>query len=149
MTAFQNFLANEWDKARAQKRGGGVRHLVLDFAGQADTFTVADYDTPERIYERKWAIALLTRVMERLQREQERNGHGQSFQALREYIGGAERSYAAVAAELGLSEPAARMAASRLRSRYRDLLKDEVAHTVSEEADIDAELRHLLLAVSG
>ena len=145
ITAFQHFLAKEWDKARAQKRGGGLLAFSLDFAAQDssdDNFTT-DL-TAERLYERQWAITLLNRVMTRLQREMERSGKGQQFQALKELIGGSgDSSYAAAASELHISESAARMAASRMRGRYRELLRDEIAQTVSAPEEIDDEVRHL------
>jgi RNA polymerase sigma factor (sigma-70 family) len=150
ITAFQHFLANEWDKTRTQKRGGHVNHLAFDFAAQdIRTGELSNSLTPERVYERQWAIALLNRVMDRLQRDMERNGQARQFQILREFIGGSgESSYAAPAAELGMTESAARMAASRLRGRYRELLKEEISHTVSSPAEVDDEIRQLFAAVS-
>ncbi len=150
ITAFQHFLANEWDKTRTQKRGGHVKHVVFDF-DQYETIaaSAAEKWTAERVYERQWAIALLHRVMDRLQREMERNGQARQFQVLREFIGGAQASYATPAAELGTSEAAARMAASRLRSRYRELLKEEISHTVSSANEVEDEIRLLFAAVSG
>lgn len=145
ITAFKHFLANEWDKARAQKRGGGHVVLPLDFDSHEATPDVGvDALTPERLYERDWAITLLNRVMSRLQREMERNGKGQQFQILKSFIGGSsESSYAQAGTELGISEAAARMAASRIRGRYRELLRDEIAQTVSSPDEIDDEVRHL------
>ena len=145
ITAFQHFLAQEWDKARAQKRGGAMLKLSLDFASQdsSDSHFTTDL-TAERLYERQWAITLLNRVMTRLQREMERSGKGRQFQALKELIGGSgDSSYAAAAGELDISESAARMAASRMRGRYRELLRDEIAQTVSTPEEIDDEVRHL------
>jgi len=150
ITAFQHFLANEWDKARTQKRGGHVTHVEFDFDRyESVASATADEWTAERVYERQWAIALLQRVMDRLQREMERNGQARQFQALREFIGGAPGSYATPATELGMSEAAARMAASRLRSRYRELLKEEIAHTVGSADEVEDEIRQLFAAVSG
>lgn len=150
ITAFQHFLANEWDKAHTQKRGGHVTHVVFDFDRyETVAASTADEWTAERVYERQWAIALLQRVMERLQREMERNGQARQFQTLREFIGGGvQSSYAVPASELGMSEAAARMAASRLRRRYRELLKDEIAQTVSSLDEIEDEIRQLFAAVS-
>jgi RNA polymerase sigma-70 factor (ECF subfamily) len=150
ITAFQHFLANEWDRARTRKRGGHVTHVAFDFA-RHETFASATADewTAERVYERQWAISLLQRVVDRLQREMERNGQARQFQALREFIGGAPGSYATPAAELGVSEAAARMAASRLRGRYRELLKEEISHTVGSADEIEDEIRQLFAAVSG
>ncbi len=149
ITAFQHFLANEWDKARTKKRGGHVTHFVFEFDRYETGAPATDDEwTAERVYERQWAIALLQSVMERLQREMERNGQGRQFQALREFIGGAQGSYATPAVELGMSEAAARMAASRLRGRYRELLKEEIAHTVCSADEIEDEIRQLFTAFS-
>jgi len=150
ITAFKHFLSKEWEKAKAQKRGDGRAAFSLDFASQDSSWSeVSDQLTPERIYERQWAIALLNRVMNRLQREMERSGKGQHFHYLKEFIGGSgESSYATAAADLGLSESAARMAASRLRGRYRELLRDEIAQTVSSAEDIDSEVQYLFVTFS-
>jgi RNA polymerase sigma-70 factor (ECF subfamily) len=145
ITAFQHFLSKEWDKARAQKRGGAMIKLSLDFASQnsgGGHFTTEL--TAERLYDRQWAITLLNRVMTRLQREMERGGKGRQFQTLKELISGSgDSSYAAAAGELEISESAARMAASRMRGRYRELLRDEIAQTVATPEEIDDEVRHL------
>jgi RNA polymerase sigma-70 factor (ECF subfamily) len=149
ITAFKHFLANEWAKAKALKRGGAHEHLSLDFAAQDVTWSEpADEVTPERLYERKWAMTVLSQVMSRLAREMERAGKGRQFEALKEFIGGTNVPYAAAAAQLGMSEPAARMAASRLRNRYGELLREEIAQTVAAPEDIGAELLFLLAAVS-
>jgi RNA polymerase sigma-70 factor (ECF subfamily) len=151
ITAFKHFLANEWNKAEAQKRGGGMSRLSFDFACQDAVHSKrSDVLTAERLYERQWAIALLNRVMDRLKREMERKGQGLQFQCLKEFIGGGgNSSYVAPAAELGINESAARMAASRLRGKYRELLKEEISQTVSAEEDIDDEIRQLFRSLSG
>ena len=145
ITAFKHFLSKEWEKAKAQKRGGGHVSFSLDFASHdCEWSEPADELTAERIYERQWAVTLLNRVMNRLQREMERSGKGQQFQLLKGFIGGSSSSsYTAVAAELGINDSAARMAASRLRGRYRELLREEIAQTVSSEEDIDSEVKCL------
>ncbi len=150
ITAFKHFLANEWDKAESQKRGAGWSRLVLDFAGQdAVHVKLSDKLTAERLYERQWAIALLNRVMEQLQREMERKGQGRQFQCLKEFIGGTGVStYAAPATELEITESAARMTASRLRTRYRELLREEISQTISAAEDMDDEIRQLFQAIA-
>lgn len=150
ITAFKHFLSKEWDKAKAQKRGGGHERFSVDFASREDRWTEpSDKLTAERIYERQWAITLLHRVMNRLQRDMERNGKGQQFQCLKEFVGGSgNSSYGTAAAELGLSEPAARMAASRMRASYRELLRDEIAQTVSSHEDIESEVQYLFATFS-
>lgn len=150
ITAFKHFLSKEWDKSRAQKRGGDRRLLPLDFAAQDSQWgQLSDRLDAERLYERQWAVTLLNHVMKRLQREMERNGKGHQFDCLKEFLGGApDTTYATAAAELSLSESAARMAASRMRSRYRELLRDEIAQTVSSVDEIDSEVQHLFSAFS-
>lgn len=146
LTAFKHFLSKEWDKAKAQKRGGGRVPLPLDFAFGESYVSIdpADQLTPAQIYEQQWAVALLDRVMQRLQREMERQGRGAAFHCLKDFIiAQSESSYATAAAEIGVSEPAARMAASNLRRRYRTLLRDEIAQTVTRPEDIDDEIRQL------
>lgn len=145
ITAFKHFLSNEWEKVRADKRGGGQVPFSLDFPGaESACVALTDTLTAERLFERQWAITLLTRVMQRLQREMERSGKGLHFHTLKEYLGGSgDSSYGAAADRLGISEPAARMAASRMRGRYRELLHDEIAQTVSTPGEIDDEVRHL------
>ena len=146
ITAFKHFLAKEWDKARAKKRGGTRRRISLDFAAE-DTvgdFEPAEESTPEEIYERQWAVALLGRVMDRLQCEIAGEGRGQHFDALKGFlVRRGENHYADVAAELGITPAAARMAVSRMRQRYRLLLREEIAQTLASSADIDDEVRHL------
>lgn len=150
ITAFKHFLSKEWDKARAEKRGGGHTVFSFDFASQeAMSGNLRDNLTPERIYERQWAVTLLGRVMGRLQREAERSGKASEFHVLKDFIGGSGASPYAVAAEsLAMSESAARMAASRLRKRYRELLREEIAETVTSGDDIDDEVRHLFATFS-
>ena len=150
ITAFKRFLSKERDKAAALKRGGGQSALSIDFASQDRALSAPQSGlTAEQIYERQWAVTLLNRVMDRLQREMERSGRAQQFFLLNDFIGGAGTStYAEIAPNLGLSESAARMAASRMRGRYRELLRDEIAQTVETEEDIDNEVRYLFSTFS-
>ncbi len=146
ITAFKHFLANEWDRQKALKRGGGVRRLSLDFDSEkvAGGIETVDSTTPDQIYERQWTLTLLDRVMQRLQRELERAGRGAEFSRLKHFIiGQSGESYARAAADIGVSEPAARMTASRMRQRYRGILRDEIAQTVASPDDIDDEIQHM------
>jgi RNA polymerase sigma-70 factor (ECF subfamily) len=106
--------------------------------------------TPERLYERKWALTLLDRVLQRLHGEYQQAGKAESFDALRPFIAGgpSENAYPAVAHRLGISVGAAKVAAHRLRRRYRDLLRGELAQTVADPADIDDEICWLFQALS-
>lgn len=152
LSSLRHFLANEWDRKNAVKRGGGQRILSLDFAaGEVlyDQALTAACD-PERLFERQWAHTVLNRVMQRLEREQERAGKSQQFFALQRFLAGrvAGAPIAAVAAELEMTESAARMAVSRLRGRYAELLRNEIAETVASEETIDEEIRHLFAVFS-
>jgi RNA polymerase sigma-70 factor (ECF subfamily) len=153
LTALKNFLANQWDRAKAQKRGGGVRRLSLDLDDGESRLRLepAHELTPERLYARQWVLTLLELVMRRLQEEYQSSGRGQLFERLKGGItGDCDRpAYAAAASELGLSEDAARQAASRLRRRYRELLREEVAQTLAEPADVDDEIRSFFAVLSG
>lgn len=145
ITAFKRFVSKERDKAAATKRGGGQSFFSVDFASQERSWgALHDTLTAERIYERQWAVTLLNSVMARLQREMERGGKAQQFHLLKDFVGGAETAkYSTIAPAAGLSESAARMAASRMRGRYRELLREEIAQTVESEDDIDGEVQLL------
>ncbi len=156
LTAMQNFLTNEWRKNQAEKRGGGQRVLALDFAAGDSRLTMSRLNwepghewTAERIYERNWAITLLDHVLSRLREEHAAAGKLPLFEALRPYISGnrAAGSFAAIAGQLNMTEGAAKVAAHRLRKRYRDLLRSELAQTVADPAEIDAEIAWLFSAL--
>ena len=150
VTAFKHFLSKEWDKAKALKRGGGVSPISLDFAVGDSHVAIepAGGLTADQLYERQWAITLLNRVMQRLEREFERAGKPLQFQCLKDVIigRGEGAKYADVASELGMTESAARMAVSRMRRRYRELLRNEIAQTVLSPEDIDDEIGFLFTA---
>lgn len=150
ITAFKRFLSKERDKAAAQKRGGGQMTFTVNFESQDRNWgEPKDSLTAEQIYERQWAVTLLNRVMGRLQREMDRSGRAQEFHLLKDFLGGTGCStYAEVAPSLGLSESAARMAASRMRGRYRELLYEEIAQTVETPEDVDSEVQHLFATFS-
>jgi RNA polymerase sigma-70 factor (ECF subfamily) len=152
LTSFKHFLSKEREKARAQKRGGGKTPVSLDFeAGESRlSFEPADTLTPEQIYERQWATALLGRVMERLKQEHERQGKSQQFERLKLLLAGENQqvTYAVAAASLGTTQSAVKMAAHRLRKRYRELLRLEIAQTVASPEEVDDELASLLATYS-
>jgi RNA polymerase sigma factor (sigma-70 family) len=148
LAALSHFLANEWHKARAQKRGGALQFVPLD-TGNAETRYAcepADPLTPEQCFERSWALALLGEVLDRLRQEITAEGRANLFEALKPYLIGDSQaqSYATVAAQLAMTEAAVKVAVHRLRKRYRQLLKQEIAHTVATPQEVQAELRHLL-----
>jgi RNA polymerase sigma-70 factor (ECF subfamily) len=147
LTSLKNFLANEWDRGHALKRGGGQTTLSFDWqAGESRmSFDVAHHLTAELLFERQWALTLLEHVVSRLQDEFVAAGKSQQFELLKGMLTGdrAGVSYAAIAPQLGLSEAATRKAAQRLRDRYRELLREEIAHTVDDPADVQDEIRRL------
>jgi RNA polymerase sigma-70 factor (ECF subfamily) len=151
LTSLRNFMAKEWDRAQAQKRGGGRIHLPLD-AASAETRYVrepADPASPDKVFERNWALTLLEQVLERLRAEQAAAGKRAQFEQLQDCLMGSPDAprYAQLAARIGLSAEAARMAVSRLRRRYRELLREEIAQTVGSPAEIEEEIRHLFAAL--
>lgn len=147
LASLKHFLANEWDKARAQKRGGGETHLSLDWQTADTKFQVAAQNepSPDKAFDREWALALLARVIERLQQECAAEGKGKLFEQLKVFLmaGKSESAQAEVAKSLGMEEGAVRVAVHRLRKRYRQLLRDEIANTLSDAALVDEEMRAL------
>ena len=153
LASVKNFLAHERERARAAKRGGGRPALSLDWAGAESRMKLepADDVTAERLYEREWATTLLERCLGRLGEEFVAAGKGAEFEALKGTLAGGEaaRPYAKIAAELGCSPEAARQAAHRLRRRYREVLRAEVAETVADPRDVDEEIRGLFAIMGG
>ncbi len=151
LAACRHFLSNEHDRATALKRGGGRQLLSLDF-GDADRRYAAEpghEQTPERLFERRWALTLLDRVVQRLREHYETAGQLPLFEALKGSLtGAAGDSHAEAAAALGMTPGAVKVAAHRLRQRYRDLLRDEIAQTVEDPAAVDDEIRALFSALA-
>ena len=147
LAGMNNFLADEWDKSRAQKRGGGLRTVPLQFDTAETRYGSEPVDnvTPEQSFERRWALTLLDDVLKRLGAEYEREGKADLFAALNPCLVGDRTSqpYVELAQRLGLSEGAVKSAVHRLRRRYRQLLREEIANTVASADEVDDELRHL------
>jgi RNA polymerase sigma factor (sigma-70 family) len=147
LTSIKHFLANEHDRATAQKRGGAARHLSLDFAeGESRLHCEPAHElTPERRFERQWAMTLLDGVLQRLQAEYAATGKERHFEFLKPALtGDRERlPYDEMAASLEMTEEAARQAATRLRRRYRELLRAAVAETVAGPEEVDDEISSL------
>lgn len=148
LAALKNFASDERAKARAIKRGGNRKVLSLD-ALEAEAHyarELTDTMTPERLFERSWAIAVLNQVVSRLEQEHAERGKAEAFQALRHSLDGQAdaQSYAQIAGQLGMSEGAVRVMAHRMRRRYRELLRDEIVQTVANEELVDEEIHHLL-----
>jgi len=153
LTALNHFLVNEWKSRQASKRGGGKRLLSWDELGAEDRYRLepAEQMTPEKLFERRWASALLDQVRKRLQAEYAADGKTRFYEPLQACLTGAERllPYADLAAQLGLSESGVKMAVHRLRRRYGELLRLEIGQTVSRPEEIEEELRCLIAAAGG
>jgi len=153
LSAMNHFLADEWDKVRAQKRGGGMTPVPLQFDTAETRYGHEPVDnvTPEHSYERRWALTLLDGVLNRLRVEYEQEGKSHLFAGLHPCLVGERTAqpYAELAAKLGVSEGAVKSAVHRLRQRYRQLLRDEIAQTVAEPGEVDEELRHLFAVLAG
>ncbi len=147
VTRLHHFLADEWDRLKSQKRGGGQRLIPLE-GGPAETryqLEPEDPRSPEQLFEYRWAVTLLERVFERLRIEYDKAGKTALFGELKECLVQARAAvpYGEVSARLGLSEGALRVAVHRLRQRYRELLRAEIADTVAKPEEVEEELRYL------
>jgi RNA polymerase sigma-70 factor (ECF subfamily) len=151
LTSLSNFLANEWDKARAQKRGGGqIISLQRDEAETRYVWGPADNLTPEQSFDWRWALTLLDQVMNRLGTEFAQDGKGELFAALKPCLLGerAAQPYAALASTLGMTEGSVKVAVYRLRQRYRQLLREEIANTVANPEEVEEEMRYLFTVLA-
>lgn len=148
--ALKHFLANEWRASTALKRGGGATILSLDALAAEGRYAHEPVDplTPERLYERRWALTVLERVLSRLHAECAADGNAARFEALKGFLTGEGMSYDALARELGEPAGTLRVAVHRLRRRYRDLLCDEIAETVERPEDVEDEIRQLMAALA-
>jgi RNA polymerase sigma factor (sigma-70 family) len=149
VSSLNHFLANEWKRGQAQKRGGGVEFISLDYVHEQEGRSLdPGHDaTPERSYEKRWAEAVLSKVLERLRNEFD-GASIKRFDVLKQFLTeekGAS-SYAQAAQALGITNQAVKSAVHRLRQRWRELMREEIAHTVraATSADVDNEIRHLL-----
>ena len=150
LTSLKFFLADEADRHRAQKRGGGnVLSLEISSGEERYQRDPGHNETPERIFERRWALSMLDRVIDRLRAEFVQHGRLDHFNRLKVFLlDQAETPYAALAREMGTSEGALKLAVHRLRKRYRDLFRQEIAETVADPADVESELRFLTSALT-
>jgi RNA polymerase sigma factor (sigma-70 family) len=153
LTVFQRFLASDHQKRNAAKRGGGRRMFSIDAADGERRYAMEPVDvaTPEMLFERRWAMILLERVLQRLEEEYRQRGKANLFEQCRERLAGTgpDVSYETLAARLGMSEVAVRVAVHRMRERYRDLVREEVAGTVDSSQDVEEELQALRMAILG
>lgn len=147
----RHFISNEMNRAKALKRGGGVVTISFDAEEAEKRYRLEPRDDrdPEKVFERRWAFTVLRRAEQRLAREWKESGRKESFEELRPLVagGGPHGSYAGIAAEIGISEDALKMRIHRLRRRFGRLVRDEIAETVADPAEVDDELRYLLSVV--
>jgi RNA polymerase sigma factor (sigma-70 family) len=152
LSAMKHFLADEWDKSRAQKRGGGMAFVSLQFdaAEMRYAHEPAQDSSPERSFELRWALTLLEEVLNRLRTDYEQDGKAELFAVLHPCLVGdrTEQPYAEIAKSLGYSESTVKSAVHRLRQRYRQLLREEIADTVAGPEEVEEELRHLFAVLS-
>ena len=151
LASLKHFLSNERARARAKKRGGGKKVLSLDFENAESQYALEPRDelSPEKLFERSWALTVLDRAMARLQDEAVSTKKQKSFERLKSYLTADKGSapYRDAAVELDMTEGAVRIAVHRLRKRYRELLRDEIAQTVTSDDQIDEEIRDLFTAL--
>jgi RNA polymerase sigma factor (sigma-70 family) len=153
LAALKHFVCNEWARKNALKRGGGCTILPLDGDAAETRYQrePQDQSTSEKLFEKRWALTLLHEVLQRLEDEYRATGKQALFDELQSSLTGDRNApaYAEIAARLGTTEGAVKVAAHRLRSRYRELLRDEIAQTVADPAEIDDEIRQLFAALGG
>jgi len=151
LVSLKHFLSNERARARAKKRGGGRKVLSLDFQNAESQYALEPRDelSPEKLFERSWALTVLARTMARLQAEAISANKQKLFDRLKVYLTAEKSSvpYRDAAAELDMAESALRVAVHRLRKRYREMLRDEIAQTVTSDDQIDEEIRDLFAAL--
>jgi RNA polymerase sigma-70 factor (ECF subfamily) len=150
LTSLKFFVADEADRRRAQKRGGGMV-VPLEFTSGEERYQrePAHDETPERIFERRWALAMLDRVVERLRNEFVQYGRVEHFDRLKMFLlGQSDAPYAALASEMNTSEGALKVAIHRLRRRYRQVFREEIADTVADPGEVESELRYLATVLS-
>ena len=152
LTALKRYVINEHHRAAAEKRGGGIAPLPLDFAGAERAYASDErsQDAPDRVFDRRWAGITLDLAFGRLRREYEQAGKAALVAALLPYVSDADpqEPYKAVAEHLAMSEGAVRVAVHRLRQRFGAVLREEIAQTVLDPGEVDDEVRALIRAVS-
>ena len=147
LSALKRFLVDDWRKQTRQKRGGGQVPIAIDrdMGEQRYLQIPATEDDPDTLFERHWAAALLDRMLRQLGESYARDGKSRQFELLSPYLAGTngDRPYAAIAGELGISEAGARAAMARVRNRFARMLREEIAHTVESESEVEEEIQHL------
>jgi RNA polymerase sigma factor (sigma-70 family) len=153
LSAVKRFLANEWNREQAAKRGGGQSVVSLDqeTAEGRYRYEIPDHTTPDKLFDQSWAMTLLEQAQAQLQREYMDSTRGELFDRLKIFLSGdrAPISHAEAGAALGMNQGAVKVAVHRMRQRYRDCLREQIAQTVSTPAEVDEEIQQLFAAFSG
>jgi RNA polymerase sigma-70 factor (ECF subfamily) len=149
--ALKHFLANEWHRSRAKKRGGGARVLEWDSLDPEARYALepARWTNADAGFDREWARETTARALVKLEEEWAKRGRGELFDALRGSLGGGDPDRNEVAEKLGMSVGAVKVAVHRLRKRYREFLRAEIAETVADPSEVEMEMRHLVNALRG
>jgi RNA polymerase sigma factor (sigma-70 family) len=152
LAALEHFLANEWRRTQAQKRGGGARFISLDaeLPDEPAMEIAAAMESPEKAFERQWAATLLGQVLQRLRAEFAAGGKDTLFDQLKSFLTGDKQAatYAELAPKIGMTEAGLKMAVSRMKHRYGEILREEISMTVASPEEVDEELRCLYAALS-
>jgi RNA polymerase sigma factor (sigma-70 family) len=152
LVSLRHFLDNEWQKQRTLKRGGGHQFVSWEELKEQDLEACEPFDelTPEKMFDRQWALTLLERAMKQLERECVAARKGPLFEKLKDHLTGdpVEQSYDQIAADLSMSKGAVKVSAHRLRRRFGELVRDQVERTVSDPDEIDDEIRELFAALA-
>lgn len=152
LASLKHFLSHQRDRARAQKRGGGQTPLSLDFSDAETSLGLqpADEQTPDKAFEKRWALTLLEQALARLRQEYHERGRQEIFEQLKTTLteGRSGVAYAELGARLGISEASVKMAVHRLRQRYREVIRAEIAETVAQQSEVEDELREVFRALS-
>ena len=152
LVSLKHFMVNEYNRARAAKRGGGRINESIDVSAAEGRYGLEPRDelTPEALFERQWALTVLDRVQAQMRSVSMRSGKSQLFEQLKDFVTGEAHDirYDEAARSLGMSEGAVRVAVHRLRRRFRDLLRQEIEDTVADPADVDDEIRFLITTLA-
>jgi RNA polymerase sigma-70 factor (ECF subfamily) len=152
LTAFNHFLANEWDHANRQKRGGGIPHVSLDAQDTENRYLAepVDHMSPEKAFERRWAMTLVDQTLARLGAEFSARDQTELFEQLKAVLSGETEhfSYANIADKFGMTVVNVKVTVHRLRQRFRELLREEIAQTVASPQEVDDEVRYLFATLS-
>jgi len=154
LSAFNNFLANEFDYRNAIKRGGDKKITTIDWSDAEARYAIEpqDDETPERLFDRQWGLLVIRRVLDTIRQELNKAGKESHYRELSRFLtgepGGGRRSYAEIGQKLDMSESAVKSAVHRLRGRYRQVLRKQIAETVTSQQQVDEEIRALFEAIS-